>query len=60
LQQDYRGTGQGKVQAVSFNDRPAAILYPLEAAPVEEMHFEGFRWNAAARPEDREDIFRDE
>ena len=50
----------GKVRAVSFNDRPAAILYPLEAAPVEEMHFEGFRWNAAARPEDREDIFRDE
>lgn len=48
----------GKVSTVSFITQPDATLYPLEKAPVEEMRLEGFRWNAAARPEDREDIFR--
>lgn len=53
------GLDSGKVTTVSFITQPAATLYPLEKAPMEEMRFEGFRWNAAARPEDREDIFRE-
>ncbi|MBK6894571.1 MAG: hypothetical protein IPH00_15955 [Flavobacteriales bacterium] len=33
--------------------------YPLDKAPTDEMRLEGFFWNAAARPEDREGIFRE-
>lgn len=52
------GLDSGKVSTVSFITQPAATLYPLDKAPVEEMRLEGFQWNAAARPKDREDIFR--
>lgn len=48
----------GKVSTVSFITQPEATLSPLELTPADAMHLEGFRWNAAARPEDREDIFR--
>ena len=53
------GLDSGKVNTVSFITQPAATLYPLAQAPAEEMRLEGFRWNVAARPEDREDIFRE-
>ncbi len=53
------GLDSGKVTTVSFITQPDATLYPLAKAPKEEMRLEGFFWNAAARPEDREDIFRE-
>ncbi|MBS1939194.1 MAG: hypothetical protein JSS84_15440 [Bacteroidetes bacterium] len=52
------GLDSGKVSTVAFTTQPSATLYPLANAPVEEQQLEGFRWNAAARPTDREDIFR--
>lgn len=52
------GLDSGKVSTVAFTTQPSATLYPLANAPVEEQQLEGFRWNAAARPKDREDIFR--
>lgn len=52
------GLDSGRVSTVSFLTRPTATLYPLAAAPEEEKRLEGFRWNAAARPEDRGSIFR--
>lgn len=53
------GLDSGQVSTVSFITQPEAVLYPLDQAPPEEMRLEGFRWNAAARPVDREDIFRE-
>lgn len=52
------GLDSGKVSTVAFTTQPSATLYPLATAPVAEQQLEGFRWNAAARPKDREDIFR--
>lgn len=52
------GLDSGKVTTVSFITQPDATLYPIAKAPTEEMRLEGFFWNAAARPEDQEDIFR--
>jgi lipopolysaccharide export system protein LptA len=53
------GLDSGKVSTVSFITQPDATLYPLDKAPTDEMRLEGFFWNAAARPEDREGIFRE-
>jgi lipopolysaccharide export system protein LptA len=53
------GLDSGKVSTVSFITQPTATLYPLDQAPIEELRLEGFHWNAAARPEDRADIFRE-
>lgn len=47
----------GKVSTVSFITQPDATLYPLAQVPPGDMQLEGFFWNAAARPVDREDIF---
>ncbi len=52
------GLDSGQVQTVSFITQPAATLFPLDKAPVEELRLDGFRWNAAARPQDQADIFR--
>lgn len=49
---------EGKVHTVSFLDRPDAILYPLEKAPVEELRMAGSEWRAGERPTDRNDVFR--
>lgn len=48
----------GKVNTVSFLDRPDAVLYPLEKAPPEELRMQGSDWRGAERPLDRADIFR--
>ncbi len=48
----------GKVNTVSFITQPDGVMYPLEKAPPEALRFEGFFWNEAERPLDKEDIFR--
>lgn len=53
------GLDSGQVSTISFITQPEAVLYPLHEAPAEELRLEGFQWNAAARPVDREDIFRE-
>jgi lipopolysaccharide export system protein LptA len=47
----------GRIETITFVTRPAAVLYPMEKAPVEELRMKGFVWNAAARPTDRWAIF---
>ncbi len=49
---------EGKVNTVTFLDRPDAILYPLDKVPPEELRMQGSEWRAAERPKDRADIFR--
>lgn len=49
---------EGKVNTVTFLDRPDAVLYPLEKAPPEELRMKGSDWRAEERPADRADIFR--
>ncbi len=53
------GLDSGKVSSVSFITAPDAVLYPLDQAPAEDLQLKGFVWNVAARPKDREDIFRE-
>lgn len=53
------GLDSGKVQTVSFLTKPDATLYPIDQAPKDQMRMVGFVWNAAARPLDRWDIFRE-
>ncbi|MFN3875742.1 MAG: hypothetical protein ACK4L7_07520, partial [Flavobacteriales bacterium] len=48
---------EGRITAVIFLDRPDAVLYPLEKAPVEETVLPGLVYRAAERPRDREGIF---
>ncbi|MBL7955747.1 MAG: hypothetical protein JNJ91_11975 [Flavobacteriales bacterium] len=48
----------GKVNTVTFLDRPDAILYPLEKVPLEELRMQGSDWRIEERPTDRADIFR--
>lgn len=48
----------GKVNTVTFLDRPDAVLYPLEKVPVEELRMKGSDWRGTERPMDRQDIFR--
>ncbi|MGV3636779.1 MAG: OstA-like protein [Flavobacteriales bacterium] len=52
------GLKNGKVDQVTFFDRPDAILYPLEKVPLEELRMQGSDWRAEERPSDRADIFR--
>lgn len=52
------GLDSGKVNTVSFITQPDGVMYPLDKAPPDALRFEGFLWNAAARPTDKEDIFR--
>lgn len=47
----------GQVRTVTFLTKPAATMYPVEKAPIEEMRMKGFVWNEAERPRDRQDIF---
>lgn len=54
------GLDSGQVSTVSFITQPTATLHPLEQVAPGQMRLEGFRWNAALRPRDREDIFRKE
>lgn len=49
---------KGAVNTVTFHAKPAAVMYPLAKAPVEEMRMKGFIWNEPERPMDRADIFR--
>jgi hypothetical protein len=53
------GLDSGTVSTVTFITQPDAVLYPLEQAPAEELRLKGFVWNAEARPEDHEAIFRE-
>lgn len=48
----------GKVDTVTFLDRPDAILYPLEKAPANELRMLGSDWRNAERPKNRVDIFQ--
>lgn len=48
----------GKVNTVTFLDRPDAVLYPLEKVPAEELRMKGSEWRSGERPVDRADIFR--
>ena len=47
----------GHVSKVTFLDRPDAVLYPLEKAPVDELLMEGVEFRGAERPTDRAAIF---
>ena len=48
---------EGKVNTVSFLERPDAVLYPLDKAPPEELHMQGANWRGNERPVDRAAIF---
>lgn len=48
----------GKVNTVTFLDRPDAVLYPMDQAPAEELRMKGSEWRGDERPTDRADIFR--
>lgn len=48
---------EGKVDTVTFLDRPDAILYPLEKVPPEELRMKGSEWRTDERPTDRASIF---
>ena len=47
----------GKVDTVTFLDRPDAILYPLEKVPPEELRMKGSDWRSEERPTSRAAIF---
>lgn len=47
----------GKVNTVTFLDRPDAILYPLEKVPPEELRMKGSEWRSDERPTSRAAIF---
>lgn len=47
----------GKVDTVTFLDRPDAILYPLENVPPDELRMQGTEWRSEERPQDRAGIF---
>lgn len=49
---------EGKVNTVTFLDRPDAILYPLDKVPGDELRMQGSEWRSSERPTDRADIFR--
>jgi len=46
-----------KLEEIRFLKQPAAILYPLELAPKEELLLKDFHWQVDARPLKQEDIF---
>lgn len=48
---------EGRVNTVSFLERPDAVLYPLDKAPPEELRMQGTVWRGDQRPLDRADIF---
>jgi lipopolysaccharide export system protein LptA len=52
------GLDSGQVNTVSFITQPDGTMYPLDQAPSDALRFEGFFWNAAARPLSHADIFR--
>ncbi len=47
----------GEVSTVTFMEKPAAVLYPIDKAPAEELRMKGAEWRGDERPMDREDIF---
>ncbi len=53
------GLDSGKVNTVSFITQPDGTMYPVDKAPPEALQFENFLWNAAERPLDKGDIFRE-
>lgn len=48
----------GKVNSISFLNKPDAVLYPLDKAPINELLLKGFKWMNELRPQDKNDIFR--
>jgi hypothetical protein len=48
---------EGKVNTVTFMERPDAVLYPLDKVPPEELRMKGAEWRITERPADREGIF---
>jgi lipopolysaccharide export system protein LptA len=51
------GLEEGKVNTVTFMERPDAVLYPLDKVPPEELRMKGAEWRITERPADREGIF---
>lgn len=47
----------GAIDAVVFRDRPDAVLYPIDDAPMEEVNLPGAKDRSAERPADRQAIF---
>lgn len=48
---------EGGISAVTFLDRPDAVLYPIAKAPPEELRMAGANDRSAQRPIDRRAIF---
>jgi hypothetical protein len=48
----------GAVRTIAFHNAPDADFHPLEQAPEDVLRLQGFRWESALRPVDRDDIFR--
>ena len=48
---------EGELSTITFQERPDAILYPLEKVPPEELLLKGAIWRGAERPIDRASIF---
>lgn len=49
-----------KPEKISFRVKPVGTLYPLDAAPREELILRDFKWLDYLRPKKREDIFKNE
>ncbi|MBN1415887.1 MAG: hypothetical protein JW973_12360 [Bacteroidales bacterium] len=47
-----------KIEEIRFLKKPAAVLYPPEQAPKEELVLKDFKWQKEIRPLTMEDIFR--
>jgi lipopolysaccharide export system protein LptA len=47
-----------KPDVIRFITKPAATLYPVAMAPVEELILKDFKWEEEARPKSKTDIFR--
>jgi lipopolysaccharide export system protein LptA len=51
------GLADGRVNTVTFMDRPDAVLYPMDKVPPDELRMKGSEWRSDERPMDRSQIF---
>lgn len=51
------GLAEGRVNTVTFMDRPDAVLYPMAKVPPEELRMKDAEWRIQERPKSRADIF---
>lgn len=51
------GLAEGRVNTVTFMDRPDAVLYPMAKVPLEELRMKDADWRIEERPKSRADIF---